>query len=266
MERAVINALNRALEENIPCALVLLTETDGSSPGRDGSMMLVYQDRKIVGTIGGGSLEYDVIDRVIKNMGNENFAFEYNLGKSGDLGMICGGSTKGYVRYFVKKDTLYVFGAGHVGGALVKTMDNTGFHMVVIDDREAYLNRPCFDHAERVLCPFKDLSKRVLNDPDGYYVIMTPNHEFDYEVLSQVMDGENRYVGLMGSASKVISVKERLRTDLKPNEKIEQIFMPIGLNIGKGTPEEIAISIGAEILAVRSNKKVCHLSKKTKED
>lgn len=254
MSYKIICELKKCIEQNKKVAMVILTENTGSSPGVEGEMMLVYPDGTTSGTIGGGSLEYNVTQEVLEKMDlGENFGFSHDLSESGDLGMICGGRTSGYVKYFQNRQSLVIFGAGHVSQALVGVVEDLGFEITIVDDREQYLSNPVFANVNRIHCPFDKLSEEIPLK-NAYVVIMTPSHSYDYEVLRSVIESDFEYLGLMGSRKKVKLTRDRLISDGASMEKVKKLNMPVGLNIATGTPKEIAISIAAEILAIKNGK------------
>ncbi|MDO5718077.1 MAG: XdhC/CoxI family protein [Tissierellia bacterium] len=250
---SIIRELSKRIDENKKTALVILTKNTGSSPGVEGEIMLVYPDGKSLGTIGGGSLEYNVIKKVMENMEScENFNFKYDLAEGGDIGMLCGGDVEGYVKFFKPSSKLIIFGAGHVAKALNKAAKELDFNISIVDDRQEYLSDKSFENANKICCPFDRLSDDIDYD-NSYIVIMTPSHSYDYEVLRAVVEKNYKYLGLMGSGKKVNSVKRKLNEDGVSQENIDKVRMPIGINIATGTPQEIAISICAELLACRNN-------------
>ncbi len=252
MNTDIISILHERIKNREKTAMVILTENTGSSPGVDGELMLVFPDGTIEGTIGGGSLEYNVINRVLENMeSGENFSFSYNLSETGNIGMICGGVTSGYVKYFVPGDSLIIFGAGHVGKALVEVAKGLDFNITMVDSREEYLNAPEYEAVSKVLCPFDDLSDDI-DYKNSYIVIMTPSHAYDYDVLRALVEKNYKYLGMMGSRKKVKLIMDRLKADGVSDANVNRLNMPIGINIGTGTPKEIAISIICELLAVRA--------------
>lgn len=249
----VIAELHQRIEHREKCALVMLTECSGSVPGVPGELMLVYPDGTSIGTIGGGSIEFQVIQDALEGMETgENHPFRYQLNETGDLGMICGGEVSGFIKYFRPGETLYIFGGGHCGQALAKVAKNLDFEVVVVDPRGEILAHPAYMGLKTIQSSFLDLDG--LDFTDAYLVIMTPSHSHDYDVLKTVISSDFKYLGLMGSGSKVRNVQRRLREEGISEDRIQAVHMPIGLNVASGTPEEIAISIAAEMLAIRYEK------------
>lgn len=161
-----------------------------------------------------------------------------------------------YVEPLVRVGRVYVFGGGHVGKALVPVLASVGFRVTVFEDRPAFAVPEAFPQAEAVvLGDYGRIGERVTLEPEDYAVIMTPGHQADYEVLRAVLSSETAYVGCIGSRHKVALTQKRLREDGIAEEKILSVHSPIGLDIGGETPEEIAVSIAAELIAVRAAQK-----------
>lgn len=261
MSYKIINELEQRLRKNLKTAMVIITEKTGSSPGVEGGVMLVYPEGETLGTIGGGTLEYNIIQRVLENMDTcENFRFDYDLSESGDIAMICGGKTSGYVKYYSNRKPLVIFGAGHVGKALVNVVSELGFEITLVDERPEYLEDPDFEKINTIHSSFEELSDEIELD-GAYIIIMTPSHSFDYEVLRAVVESDFVYLGMLGSQKKVKTIKDRLISEGVTQEKVDKLFMPVGLNVATGSPKEIAISVAAELLAVKNAvDKVAHLS------
>lgn len=149
--------------------------------------------------------------------------------------------------------SVYIFGAGHVGRELEPLLSRLGFRCVVVDDRSEYASPVLFPTAAEVLCAdFSDLPQTVALGPEDYACIMTRGHAHDSMVLTQVLAANPRYVGLMGSRRKIAAVHDLLRQKGFTQEQIDHVTAPIGLAIGAQTPAEIAVSIAAQLIAIRS--------------
>lgn len=152
-----------------------------------------------------------------------------------------------------KAGRLYVFGGGHVSQALVPAAAAVGFRPVVYDDRPEFAVRALFPRAEEVLCgPFEDFPNRLAVTPDDYVVVMTRGHQSDYEVLSRTLRSGAKYLGCIGSRRKLALCRDRLLEAGFTAEEYARVHAPIGLPIGAETPEEIAVSVTAELIAVRA--------------
>jgi len=158
-----------------------------------------------------------------------------------------------YVEPLVRTGRVYIFGGGHVGKALVPALATVGFRVTMFDNREAFATKENFPMAERVILgDYKKIGEHVTLLPEDYVVIMTPGHQADFEVLEQSLRFETAYVGCIGSRHKVAKTRERLMAAGIPEAELDRIHSPIGLAIGAETPEEIAVSIAAELIAVRA--------------
>lgn len=153
----------------------------------------------------------------------------------------------------VKAGRVYIFGGGHVSQALVPAIAAVGFRPVVYDDRPEFAGPALFPQAEAALCgSFEELGKLLSITPDDYVVIMTRGHQADYEVLTQTLRSGARYLGCIGSRKKLALCRDRLLAAGFTAEEYAVVHAPIGLAIGAETPEEIAVSVAAELIAVRA--------------
>lgn len=244
----------RAVNEGEEVALVTIISAKGSTPRKEGAKMLVKTDGSVVDSIGGGGLEARAIDlalTVIK--ADEPQRFNINLNsKEGEQGMICGGEVEIFVEPIISPSTLYIFGGGHVSLSAAKLGKQLGFNVVVMDDREEYVNPERFPEAEIVLVEdFSDVLSKLKLVKSSYMLIITRDHQSDELVLEQVIKAQAEYVGLLGSRKKVMTILAHLAAKGIPQEQLDKVYAPIGLDIHAQTPEEIAVSILAEIIKVR---------------
>jgi xanthine dehydrogenase accessory factor len=153
----------------------------------------------------------------------------------------------------IRAGRVYVFGGGHVSQALVPVLSSVGFRITVLDDRPEFTAPALFPGAEATaLCSFAALAGALQVTPDDYLVIMTRGHQADYEVLSQTLRSGARYIGCIGSRHKLALCRDRLLAAGFTAEEYARVHAPIGLAIGAETPEEIAVSVAAEMIAVRA--------------
>ena len=153
----------------------------------------------------------------------------------------------------VRGGRVYIFGGGHVSQALVPAIAAVGFRPVVYDDRPEFADPALFPQAEAALCgSFTALAERIKVTPDDYVVIMTRGHQADYEVLTQTLRSGAKYIGCIGSKKKLSICRDRLLAAGFTAEEYAKVHAPIGLAIGAETPEEIAVSVAAEMIAVRA--------------
>ena len=167
-----------------------------------------------------------------------------------DTGMICGGEMEFFIEPLISADKLYIFGAGHIGFHLARMAELLGFSFAVIDDRQEFANSERFPNAAEVLNgDFVETAENLNLTEADYIVIITRNHDLDYEILNKVLPKPSYYLGLIGSKSKKQEIFARLKDiDGFTENEINKIHCPIGLDIGSETPEEIALSIMAEII------------------
>ena len=158
-----------------------------------------------------------------------------------------------YVEPLCHAGSVYIFGGGHVGRALVPVLATVGFRVVMYDNREELAKKENYPMASEVIFgSFSDISGKVALTANDYAVVMTPGHQADYEILSQVLGSDATYIGCIGSRTKVAKTRERLKCDGYTEEDIARVHAPIGLPILAETPEEIAISIAAEMIEHRA--------------
>ena len=236
-------------------ALATIVNVRGSIPSFETAKMLVRDDGSIVGTIGGGCVEADVWQAAREVMENERprtMTFNLNQNPKDDTGLVCGGTLEVFIEPILPIASVYILGAGHVAHSVHKIARLAGFETVIIDDREAYANRERFPDAREVIADdFERAMTKVEPDENSYVVIVTRGHRDDMRCLRWAVDTRARYVGMIGSKRKVISVYSELEKDGVAREKLERVNAPIGLEIGAITPEEIAVAIVAEMIAVR---------------
>jgi xanthine dehydrogenase accessory factor len=237
-------------------ALATIVHTNGSIPSYESSRMLVREDGSSLGTIGGGCVEADVWAAAREVMHKEaprKLLFHLNNEATYDNGLICGGTVEIFVEPILPQPILYLFGAGHVSTAVAKAAQTVGFGVAVIDDREAFANPQRFPMAQEIFTNYDDAFAKVQPNPSSYLVIVTRGHKEDMRVLAWAVRTKARYVGMIGSRRKVLSVYKALEKEGYAMEEFERVYAPMGLDIGALSPEEIAVSIVAELVAVRRN-------------
>jgi len=237
------------------CALATIVNSQGSIPSFDCAKMLVRDDGSIVGTIGGGGAEFEVIQAAREVIETEKPAMvSFNLNKRPgiDAGMVCGGSLDIYVEPIVVAPHVYIFGAGHVGLSTYRAARLAGFEVSIVDERPEFANRERFpEAAEIVVADYEAAAARLKPSANAYILIFTPGHQTDMRVLRWAVTTPARYVGMMGSKRKVTGIFHELQKEGIPAERFERVHAPIGLDIGAQPPEEIAISVVAEMIAIR---------------
>jgi xanthine dehydrogenase accessory factor len=237
----VFAALGEALTHGEEVALVTIVAANGSTPQRVGAKMLVYADGRVVGTIGGGCYENEALWKAREALKTRKaITVRYELADdfAEESGLICGGQMEVFIEPIEPSPAVYVFGAGHVGQFVARVAHDAGFRVHVVDDRDKFANRQRFpDAAEIVVDDIPDWLARTALPPSAYAVIVTRGHRHDLDALRALAPRNLRYLGLIGS-----------------REHLEKIHAPIGLDIGAVTPQEIAVAIVAELIAVRRGK------------
>lgn len=258
MNQEVFAAVADALERGESAALVTIVSTTGSTPQRVGAKMLVFPDGRLVGTIGGGCYENDAFGKAreaIRSRKPQLVHYELDDDFAQESGLVCGGQMSVYIEPLEPSPELYVIGAGHVGACLANMAHEAGFQVHVIDDREKFANRERFPHvAEVVTEDIPQWIERTPLPPHAYTVIVTRGHTNDLEALRALAPRELRYLGLIGSKAKVARISDQLLSEGMDPALLTQVNAPIGLDIGAVTPQEIAISILAELIAVKHGK------------
>ncbi|HYM25033.1 MAG TPA: XdhC/CoxI family protein [Vicinamibacterales bacterium] len=258
MNREVFAAVNDALEKGEPAALVTIVSTTGSTPQRIGAKMLVYADGRTVGTIGGGCYENDAFGKAREAIQTRKpLVVHYELDDdfAQETGLVCGGQMDVYIEPLEPSAELYVIGAGHVGFNLARGAHEAGFRVHVVDDREKFANAERFPSAvEIVVDDIPAWIARSNMPAHAYTVIVTRGHTNDLEALRALAPRELRYLGLIGSRAKVARIYDALVESGVPADRLQRVHAPIGLDIGAVTPQEIAVSILAELIAVKHGK------------
>ena len=236
-------------------AVATIVSVRGSIPSFKTAKMLVRDDGSIYGTIGGGCVEADVWQAAREVMEAEKprtLTFNLNQDPKYDTGLVCGGTLDIFIEPVLPPALLYIFGAGHVAVNLYKVAQNAGFDVTVIDDREAYANRERFPAAQEVIAEdFEQAMARLKPSESSYVVIVTRGHRDDMRCLRWAVQTPARYIGMIGSKRKTIAIYKELQKEGLPSELFKRVHAPVGLDIGAVTPEEIAVAITAELIAIR---------------
>jgi xanthine dehydrogenase accessory factor len=258
MNQEVFAAVTDALERGEPAALVTIVSARGSTPQRVGAKMLVFADGRTVGTIGGGCYENDAFWKAreaITNRRPQLLHYELDDDFAQESGLICGGQMDVYIEPIEPAPELYVVGAGHVGFHLARAAHEAGFRVHVVDDREKFANAERFPHAvEVVVDDIPSWLGRAELPSHAYAVIVTRGHTNDLDALRALAARELRYLGLIGSRAKVARITDALVAEGIAPDVLKRVHAPIGLDIGAVTPQEIAVSILAELIAVKHGK------------
>jgi len=239
------------------CALATIVQVKGSIPSFESAKLLVREDGSMLGTIGGGCVEAEVWNaarEVIESEKPRHMNFSLGQDAAYDNGLICGGQLEVFVEPVIPQPAAYIFGAGHISKSLSKVADLAGFRTVVIDDREMFANRERFPEANEVYADeYESVFPKLSINESSYIVIVTRGHRDDMRVLHWAVGTNARYIAMIGSRRKVIGVIRELEKEGLPSSAFERIYAPMGFDIGAVTPEEIAVAVVAEMIAVRRN-------------
>lgn len=239
------------------CALATIVQVNGSIPSFQSAKLLVREDGSMAGTIGGGCVEAEVWNAAREVMETEkprHLTFSLGQDAAYDNGLICGGQLNVFVEPVLPQPFAYIFGAGHISKSLSKVATLAGYATVVVDNREQYASRERFPEADAVHAEeYEDVFPKLGINSTSYIIIVTRGHRDDMRVLRWAIDTPARYIAMIGSKRKTISVVKELEKEGVAREAFERIHAPMGLEIGAITPEEIAVSVVAEMIAVRRN-------------
>ena len=247
-------------------AIATIVNVRGSVPSFETAKMLVRDDGSIVGTIGGGCVEAEVWQAaraVMESEKSRTLTFDLNQNPKFDTGLVCGGTLDIFLEPVLPAASLYIFGAGHVSVSLAETARRAGFDVTVVDDREAYANRERFPQVKEVIAQdFDQAMAHITPNELSYIVVVTRGHRDDMRVLRWAVETRARYVGMIGSKRKTIEIYRQLTHEGVPAHLFERVHAPVGLDIGAITPEEIAVAITAELIAIRrhSERALPHMS------
>lgn len=262
------------IEKGEDFVIAKIVETKGSTPGKTGAMMLMKKDGSRIGTVGGGLVEAETEKLCRKTFETKEkthtYDFVLNNHQKDALDMGCGGNASIQIDYidasnpgsfiddFRLADTAYIFGGGHVAYALEPVLRHIDFKTVVIDDREEYANPQRYpDAAKTIVCEdFDHAFDEIEPDENSYIIIVTRGHGGDLEVLRNAIKQPSAYIGMIGSRRKNRLLYDKLMEEGVTEQQLASVHAPIGIDIGAETPEEIAISIAAQIVAHRYGKSI----------
>ncbi|TNE52835.1 MAG: xanthine dehydrogenase accessory protein XdhC [Bacteroidetes bacterium] len=242
--------IERLQKSGKKAALCTIIATKGSVPRKVGAKMLVYENGDISGTIGGGALEYKVIEEAQEQirLGRPKIV-KHSL--VNELDMCCGGSVDLFIEPIQSQFGLYIFGAGHVGQALARFANEVDFRVTLIDERLDVWEP--HEEISFISGQHQEVITSLSFNTHTAIVILTHDHAYDREILALCLPKEKAYLGMIGSQRKVeIARKNLLAAGIASKEQLDEVRMPIGLDIGAQTPEEIAVSILSELIQCRA--------------
>jgi len=235
-----ITRLAEAIQTQQPVVLATVIEVNGASPAKVGAQIVLLDDGTTVGTVGGGKLEASILQDAHASLSDgQPRLTHYTLAEEGPdaIGTLCGGEVRVFIQPYLPASKLIIVGGGHIGQPLQVMGEAAGFNVIVVD-------------AEPGLATVSGLEALVL-DHDSYVVLITTDHVSDEAALRQVIGSPARYIGMIGSRAKCQTILEHLRADGHTEDHLARVYAPIGLDLGGTSPQEIAVAILAEVIAVR---------------
>jgi xanthine dehydrogenase accessory factor len=258
----IFKLISEFKQKNKTMMAVTAVRKEGAGPVEVGKKMIVLEDGKSIGTVGGGAIEYYAQKKakeLLKTRANLLETYVLDEGKirpeSKTLPMVCGGVVTLFYEYIGPKGTIFIFGGGHVGQALVNVLKTMNYHVTVVDERKGIIDK--FVGADVLVnesfSGYVDID--TINDGD-YIIVCTPSHKHDYHVINKILEKQIKpnYLGMLCSPDKIRSYLKSTYETFGKDIDLSFFYSPIGLDIGGMTPEEIAISISAEILAISYGK------------
>ena len=249
-----IELLSEFKRKKQPVALVTITKVLGSAPCKVGSKMIVTPKKEIFGTIGGGKLEFEIIDKAIEVIAlNKISLFEFTLGPAFE--QCCGGKVELIIEPMNQTPELYIFGAGHIGVELCQVLKDTPFQIHLCDSRPNWKQQINIDKSVDFIDSDFDLYKqKVIWSDNTYIIILTHDHKLDFEITALALHEKTKFIGLIGSKTKRQKFHNMLIKELNFEQGIDLVKCPVGLDIGGNSPKEIAISVAAELLQIHYGK------------
>ena len=252
--KSIYQALSEIEKNNETAALCTVTSSEGSTPRHVGSKMLVYPDGRFIGTVGGGDLEHRVLDEAWMAISDGQPRYlHYNMAdpSRGDPG-VCGGQVEVFVEPILPAPFLVVIGAGHVGKAVVHLAKWLGYRVAVSDDRAEFCNETVIPNADAYYpVTMDELAKQITIDKRTVLILTTRGSATDVAGLSPLLDSSAGYIGVIGSKRRWATTVKALKGKGVSDEKLAKVHSPIGLELQAETPEEIAVSIMAEVMMVK---------------
>ncbi len=250
----IYEAISDVQREGDSAALCTVVQSQGSTPRHVGSKMLVFPDGRFIGSVGGGDLEHRVLDEAWMAIAEgKPRLLHYNMADPtrGDPG-VCGGQVEVFVEPIIPGPAVVIIGGGHVGKAVAHLAKWLDFRVVVSDDRPEFCNKQAIPDADAFhICPMSELPSRMKINARCYLILTTRGTSVDVEGLPALIQAGPAYIGVIGSRRRwAITVKE-LEARGIARDQLDRVHSPIGLELQAETPEEIAVSIMAEILMLR---------------
>lgn len=235
-----IEILAKAIANKQSAVLATVVEVKGASPAKVGAQIVLLEDGTTAGTVGGGKLEAAILSDAQATLANGLCQLShYKLTEHGDdaIGTLCGGEVRVFIQPFLPTPQLIIVGGGHIGRPLKVMSEAAGFEVVVVDAEPGRADVPGLNSVNLT--------------PNSFIILITTDHVSDEAALRQVINSPVRYIGMIGSRHKCTTILGHLQADGISEDTLKRVYAPIGLNLGGPTPEEIAVSILAEVIAVR---------------
>ncbi|NWG33232.1 MAG: XdhC family protein [Chloroflexi bacterium] len=255
MTKSIHQAISELEKSNESAALCTVVKSEGSTPRHVGSKMLVYPDGRFIGTVGGGDLEHRVLDEAWMAISDgQPRLLHYTMvdPSRGDPG-VCGGTVEVFVEPILPAPMIVVIGGGHVGKAVVHLAKWLGFRVAVSDDRAEFCTPEAVPGADAYYpCPMAELPNQLKVTRQTYLVVTSRGSSIDAAGLPALLQSQAAYIGVIGSKRRWLTTVKALKEQGIPDDWIQKVHSPIGLELNAETPEEIAVSILAEILMLRN--------------
>lgn len=249
---SLYDEIARLTAEGRGFVLATVVESAGSTPQKPGSKMVVLPDGTLRGTVGGGAIEHQILAAARELFESPDMSRLIETHLTHDLGMCCGGKMKVFLEKHAAAARLWVFGAGHVGKEIARLAHATGFRVTVVDERPEWASPERLPEVDEVTVRNPaDVARELAGGPDCYFCITTHDHPLDQAVLEALLPKPSAYLGVIGSRRKAERFKMRLTAAGAPPQDLERVRSPMGLPINALTPQEIAVSIVAELVQVR---------------
>ncbi|MCD6329079.1 MAG: XdhC family protein [Candidatus Cloacimonetes bacterium] len=263
----IIEKIYQLKQDKKSFVIATVIEAEGSTPGKTGFKMIITSGNETFGTVGGGTIEKMVekdalkfLKRGMSGTKEYDLHLEENTSKEA-TGMMCGGAVKVYFESHLPKRKVFIFGGGHVSQALERILPREKYSIVIIDNREQFVSKSLHPFAEEHICKnYESYLEDFKPEIGSYAVIVTHGHKFDYDVLKMILIRNSglKYIGMIGSKIKVKATLDKIKNVLG-EVSLENLYSPIGIDLGGSSASEIALSIAAEMQALEYEKEVPHM-------
>ncbi len=269
----IYNKINELILQNAAFVTATVVEHKGSAPGKTGFKIIVENDGTSSGTVGGGAIEKEVIDEAQNRLktgisGLQEYVLSSNAKETETatiVPMSCAGRVTIFYEVHGQRPTVYVFGGGHVGQALLYHLKPLGYYSILIDNRNEFANSDKNPHAAEIVhADYEEFTEKFEAVPNSFLVILTHGHKYDSKILNILYKRKLNfpYIGIIASKTKAAGIFKNLRETIKGNVDTSCVYSPVGLKIGGNSASEIGLAIAAEIQSVRYGKTLIDGDKK----